>query len=156
MAKKYLYEITPIMIKRKRKIARRASTLARMLMEFPVKVRSQDQVPKKILSHWRIRAAKKDCRRPWPGKAPLWCPSWQGSLANFDSGNELCYTSSSPNPYPELVWRYGHIRRPPRSTLIFPEPFQNAKPYRRKHCKSGILSQTHPTDIDMQHAGFMT
>ena len=66
---------------------------------------------------------------------------------------ELCDSSASINQYPEQVWRHCSLRRLSWSSPILSEPLPNAKPYRWKHCDSGILSQTHPANINMQHTG---
>jgi len=47
----YLYEITPYYDKEKKQIRQRSKYLGKNLNGVPVKVRSKDQVPKKVLSH---------------------------------------------------------------------------------------------------------
>ena len=47
----YLYEITPYYDKEKKQIRQRSKYLGKNLNGFPVKVRSKDQVPRKVLSY---------------------------------------------------------------------------------------------------------
>jgi transposase len=47
----YLYEITPYYDKEKKQIRQKSKYLGKNLNGFPVKVRSRDQVPKKVLSY---------------------------------------------------------------------------------------------------------
>jgi transposase len=47
----YLYEITPYYDKEKKQIRQKSKYLGKNLNGFPVKVRSKDQIPRKVLSH---------------------------------------------------------------------------------------------------------
>ena len=47
----YLYEITPYYDKEKKQIRQKSKYLGKNVNGVPVKVRSQEQIPKKVLSH---------------------------------------------------------------------------------------------------------
>ena len=49
--KEYLYEITPYYNKEKKQIRQKSKYLGKNLNGVPVKIRSKDQIPKKVLSH---------------------------------------------------------------------------------------------------------
>ena len=55
----YLYEITPYYDKEKKKNRQKSKYLGKNVNGVPVKVRSQDQVPKKVLSHGEFVPLKK-------------------------------------------------------------------------------------------------
>lgn len=55
----YLYEITPYYDKEKKQIRQRSKYLGKNVNGVPVKVRSQDQIPKKVLSHGEFVPLKK-------------------------------------------------------------------------------------------------
>jgi hypothetical protein len=47
----YLYEITPYYDKEKKQIRQKSKYLGKNVNGVPIRVRSQDQIPKKVLSH---------------------------------------------------------------------------------------------------------
>jgi len=47
----YLYEITPYYDKEKKQIRQKSSYLGKNVNGVPIRVRSQNQIPKKVLSH---------------------------------------------------------------------------------------------------------
>ena len=55
----YLYEITPYYDKEKKQIRQKSKYLGKNVNGVPVKVRSQDQIPKKVLSHGEFVPLKK-------------------------------------------------------------------------------------------------
>ena len=55
----YIYEITPYYDKEKKQIRQKSKYLGKNVNGVPVKVRSQDQVPKKVLSHGEFVPLKK-------------------------------------------------------------------------------------------------
>lgn len=55
----YLYEITPYYDKEKKKIRQKSKYLGKNVNGVPVKVRSVDQIPKKVLSHGEFVPLKK-------------------------------------------------------------------------------------------------
>ena len=55
----YLYEITPYYDKEKKKIRQKSKYLGKNVNGVPVKVRSVDQMPKKVLSHGEFVPLKK-------------------------------------------------------------------------------------------------
>ncbi len=98
----YLYEITPYYDKEKKQIRQKSKYLGKNVNGVPVKVRAKDQIPEKVLSHGEFVPLKKIAEDLELEKS-LRCFAWQRSLADFDSGDELCYTPPGLNPYPELV-----------------------------------------------------
>jgi hypothetical protein len=55
----YLYEITPYYDKEKKQIRQKSKYLGKNVEGVPVKVRSQEKVPKKVLSHGEFVPFKK-------------------------------------------------------------------------------------------------
>ncbi len=55
----YLYEITPYYDKEKKQIRQKSKYLGKNVNGVPVKVRSQEQIPKKVLSHGEFVPLKK-------------------------------------------------------------------------------------------------
>jgi hypothetical protein len=55
----YLYEITPYYDKEKKQIRQKSKYLGKNVNGVPVKVRSQDQMPRKVLSHGEFVPLKK-------------------------------------------------------------------------------------------------
>jgi hypothetical protein len=58
-SQEYLYEITPYYDKKKKQIRRKSKYLGKNVNGGPVKVRSQDKIPKKVLSHGELVPLKK-------------------------------------------------------------------------------------------------
>ena len=50
----YIYEITPYYDKEKKQIRQKSKYLGKNVNGVPVKVRSQEQIPKKVLSHGAV------------------------------------------------------------------------------------------------------
>ena len=59
----YLYEITPYYDKEKKQIRQKSKYLGKNVNGVPIKVRSQDQIPKKVLSHCEFMPLLKNWRR---------------------------------------------------------------------------------------------
>ena len=106
----YLYEITPYYDKEKKQIRQKSKYLGKNVNGVPVKMRSKDQIPKKVLSHGEFVPLKKIAENL----------DLEKILSSVLPGNEV---------WPVLTLAMNYAIRPKALTHI-PEPLSIAKSYR--------------------------
>ncbi len=77
----YLYEITPYYDKEKKQIRQKSKYLGKNVNGVPVRVRSQEKIPKKVLSHGEFMPSRRSQRTLiWKRFFLMSCPPRKSGL----------------------------------------------------------------------------